>query len=67
MIRRCPKCNSLAVRRSHRRGLHEQIILRILLQRPFRCQDCEQRHYGFVLARSAHAGPSRRSFAEALK
>jgi len=44
-VRSCPSCGSFEVRRSHRRGLFEVMILPMLLLRPFRCDDCLKRHF----------------------
>ena len=43
---------SLDVRRSHRRGLLEMVILPLLLLRPFRCEDCTKRHYNLFFTRA---------------
>jgi len=40
------------VRRSHRRGLLEMIILPFMLLRSFRCEDCAKRHYNFFFTRA---------------
>jgi len=45
---RCPYCRSRSVRRSRRRGFGEDALLRALFIRPFRCQCCYRRHYGFA-------------------
>jgi hypothetical protein len=50
-IRKCPYCTGRAVRRSHRRNFFEAIVLRGLLLRPFRCLDCERRHYNAVFSK----------------
>ncbi len=49
-VRCCPDCNSFRVHRSKRRGLFEWVVLPLLLLRPFRCEDCDRRHYGFVFS-----------------
>ena len=54
LLRCCPACNSLDVRRSHRRGLFEILILPIFLLRPFRCEDCTKRHYNLIFTRALH-------------
>jgi hypothetical protein len=54
LLRCCPACNSLDVRRSHRRGLFEVLILPLLLLRPFRCEDCTKRHYNLIFTRALH-------------
>lgn len=52
-LRDCPACRSSVVRRSRRRGLFERIVLPLLLRRPYRCLDCDRRHYGSVFARAS--------------
>jgi hypothetical protein len=52
LVRCCPSCRSLDVRRSHRRGLLETVILPLLLLRPFRCEDCTKRHYNLLFTRA---------------
>jgi hypothetical protein len=44
----CPYCGSFDVRRSHRRGLREVLFLPLALLRPFRCEDCDRRHYNMI-------------------
>jgi hypothetical protein len=56
VIRCCPACRSFDVRRSHRRSLLEVVILPIFLMRPFRCEDCGQRHYNLVWTRALPGG-----------
>jgi hypothetical protein len=48
LIRCCPECNRFDVRRSHRKGLLEILILPLFLLRPFRCNACQFRHLNFV-------------------
>ena len=45
---RCPRCNSLEVHRSRRRGWFEMLALRLFLQRPYRCWSCYRRHYASI-------------------
>jgi len=59
LVRCCPSCRSLDVRRSHRRGLLETVILPLLLLRPFRCEDCTKRHYNLLFTRALQE-PSRK-------
>jgi len=47
-IRCCPYCRSFDVRRSHRRGFLEVMILPLCLMRPFRCEECGVRHFNYV-------------------
>jgi hypothetical protein len=54
LLRSCPYCKSLDVRRSHRRGIFETVVLPFLLLRPFRCEDCTKRHYNLFFTRALH-------------
>jgi transposase-like protein len=49
-IRVCPSCSSHNVRRSHRKGFVERLLLRMILLRPFRCKNCGLRYYGYALS-----------------
>lgn len=49
--RRCPFCGSSEVHRSRRYDKFEKLVLPMLLQRPFRCLNCQERHYDFVFSR----------------
>ena len=49
------------MRRSHRRGLLETMILTLLLLRPFRCEDCRKRHYNLFFARALQEPDARHS------
>ena len=49
--RRCPFCGSNDVSRSSRHDIFEKEVLSLLLTRPFRCLECEERHYNFVYSR----------------
>lgn len=51
LVRSCPFCMSRAVRRSHRRGFFETLVLPLVLLRPFRCEDCNKRHYNLFFTR----------------
>ena len=57
LSRECPHCGSLAVRRSARKDLFEVLVLPLLLLRPFRCEDCDRRHYGFVFSGRSSTKP----------
>jgi predicted RNA-binding Zn-ribbon protein involved in translation (DUF1610 family) len=46
----CPNCESEAIRRSKRRGFVERVFLRAALVWPYRCDDCDQRFWGFQRA-----------------
>jgi hypothetical protein len=43
----CPHCESVAIRRSTRRGVVERVFLRLALVWPYRCDDCDSRFWGF--------------------
>ncbi|MGH9775186.1 MAG: hypothetical protein ACRD50_09600 [Candidatus Acidiferrales bacterium] len=51
LARICPSCQSLDVRRSHRKGLLETFVLPFLLLRPYRCNECQNRHINFIFSR----------------
>jgi hypothetical protein len=51
MIRRCHGCGSTHVRRSAPRGL--EILMALLLIRPYRCLECDCRYYGFIFSKRA--------------
>jgi hypothetical protein len=40
---RCPQCKSQSVTRSHRRGLKEKVLLRLVSQAPYKCGACNHR------------------------
>ena len=48
--RKCPRCGSIDVRSSHPQTLMDAIALALLLK-PYRCQDCNDRHYNLRWAR----------------
>ncbi len=43
----CPSCHCQTVRRSHRVGLLERIVLTAFSVRPYRCVDCDRRFYRY--------------------
>ncbi len=47
-VRMCPNCHSLDVHRSRRRGFVERFLLALVFKRPFRCDSCKTRYYGYV-------------------
>ena len=51
VVRTCPHCQSVNVRRSRRKGFFERFLLPLLLVRPYRCQKCDLRHYNFIFSR----------------
>ena len=40
---KCRYCGSSEIHRSHRRDLHERVLLRMLLRAPYRCNACARR------------------------
>ena len=53
--RRCPRCHTYTAVRSRRRGAFENIVLRFVLMRPFRCRECNHRFYAFRFELAAPA------------
>jgi len=49
---RCLRCGSSHLRRSHRKNAVERFLLPLLLIRPYRCQECKLRQYGFGFHRA---------------
>ena len=45
--RQCPACGGEDVRRSRRKSLKDRLAA-LALMRPFRCADCDVRHYAFL-------------------
>lgn len=45
--RACPYCGSSQIARSHRQGLFEYLLYRVLKLHPYRCLKCDDRHYSF--------------------
>lgn len=56
IIRCCPECHSVEVRRSRPRSFLEIFLLPLVLLRPFRCEKCRHRYYGFVRSRKLTVG-----------
>jgi hypothetical protein len=55
MGRRCPSCGRVEVRRSARKNTFEVALLPFLFARPFRCEICGIRFYGFTFRRRVPA------------
>ncbi|MGH9509610.1 MAG: hypothetical protein ACRD2Q_01045 [Terriglobales bacterium] len=49
-VRICPQCRSYDVHRSRRRGFVERVLLPLVLKRPYRCDGCNSRYYGYTFA-----------------
>ena len=45
----CPRCSSVRIHQSKRRGITETMILTLLCVRPFRCERCDLRFFRFSL------------------
>jgi predicted Zn-ribbon and HTH transcriptional regulator len=43
----CPNCDSASIHRSRRTGLHESLLHWVLFISPYRCKDCDYRHFRF--------------------
>jgi len=56
-VRICPRCRSYDVHRSRRRGFVERYLLPLILKRPYRCDGCNSRYYGYAF--SQPLSPSR--------
>lgn len=39
----CPLCHSKRIHQSKRKGILEQVILAMILVRPYRCEKCDYR------------------------
>ena len=50
----CPNCRSSFIRRS-KRNVAERFVLPLVFRRPFRCEDCISRFYGWVWAEGSTA------------
>lgn len=46
----CPRCSCRAVRRSHRVGIVERVLFRLVFVRPYRCLKCDRRFFQFERA-----------------
>ncbi len=53
MVRRCPNCGSTNVRRSSPRSLADVLIF-LLLHRPYRCHGCDFRYYGLAFSKRVY-------------
>jgi hypothetical protein len=43
----CPNCTSVAIHRSRRKGLLENILYAAVFVTPYRCETCDERYYRF--------------------
>lgn len=58
--RACPSCGCTDVHRSHRRGLIDRGLNRLLRISPYRCEDCDKRFYGREARYQDESGQMRR-------
>jgi predicted Zn-ribbon and HTH transcriptional regulator len=54
----CPLCHSKRIHRSKRKGIFEQVILAMVLVRPFRCESCDYRFFRRSLPENSNASRS---------
>lgn len=45
--RACPSCGSANIRRSNARGPFEVLLRSVFQIKPYRCQECDDRHFRF--------------------
>lgn len=45
--RACPACGSANIRRSSARGPFEAVLRSVFQIKPYRCQECDDRHFRF--------------------
>src|ERR1700751_1621929 len=45
----CPRCTSVRIHQSRRRGIIETVVLAVICFRPFRCERCDARFFRFSL------------------
>ncbi len=49
----CPNCGSDRIHRSMRRGPQEWVLHRLAFLSPYRCEACDNRFFGFRVARQS--------------
>ena len=49
----CPNCGGASIYKSHRKGPLEFILRWIFFISPYRCQDCDTRHFRFRFSHSS--------------
>lgn len=55
--RECPHCGSQEIARSRRHGALESLLKATLRLRPYRCQECGERFFGYAGAARAESPP----------
>jgi predicted Zn-ribbon and HTH transcriptional regulator len=51
----CPLCRSKRIHQSKRKGIIEQVILAMILVRPYRCEKCDYRFFRRSLSEDRNA------------
>jgi len=51
IVRCCPRCFSLRIRRAQPQSPFEVFLLPLVLLRPYRCEKCKRRYYGSAFAK----------------
>jgi predicted Zn-ribbon and HTH transcriptional regulator len=51
----CPLCRSKRIHRSRRKGNVEEVILAMILVKPFRCESCDHRFFRWSISASHNA------------
>ena len=66
-MKNCPNCKSAEkIRNSPRRGFLERGILHVLLLRPYHCESCGIRFYGFQFGKQFEPQPEATKITEEL-
>jgi hypothetical protein len=55
VMKNCPKCDSVRIHQSRRRGFIEKIALAVIFVRPFRCEWCDARFFRWSLSENPNA------------
>ena len=53
---RCPSCGSPAIHRSRRKGFRESLLRWVFFISPYRCHDCNYRHFRLSFHTPRHPG-----------
>ncbi len=54
----CPLCRSKKIHQSKRKGILEQVILAMILVRPFRCERCDYRFFRWSVSANPNLSDS---------
>ena len=58
----CPRCTSVRIHHSRRRGIIETIILAAIFVRPFRCERCDSRFFRWSLNANPNSSRPARTY-----